>query len=477
MAAIIIVGLGPGCSEALTVDASKALLQASELHLPAGCETSCDIDGSIHRCSQSLDVEAANLAGHIVEQAENGAYVTLGVPGDPTDWQVLLEEIDAVAAPRGIVVRRVPGVSLLSSVLSALGLGVTRGLFVTTATQLVAKPHPAFGPDCPAIVMQLRASSNAGVLQKTLLNQYPSDYRVALVHPPGQKIEMVEWISLGDLCARAGIIEMSALFLPPGDKMGGFPGLQATVAQLRGPDGCPWDREQTHRSLRSNLLEEAYETLAAIESGDLPMLVEELGDLLLQVVLHTQIAVDENEFDMATVVAGVNDKLVRRHPHVFAGLSVRGVEDVLHNWENIKAAEKKATKDGDDGALSTVPAVLPALSQAQTYQNRAARAGFDWPELSGVVEKIREEIEELHEARGSEQKTTETGDLLFTLVNLARWLDVDAESALRDASARFRSRFEAMEAYASEQGGRLGEYSQVELNAFWQRVKDEEKSR
>ena len=207
------------------------------------------------------------------------------------------------------------------------------------------------------------------------------------------------------------------------------------------------------------------------------MLVEELGDLLLQVVMHTQIAIDENEFDMTTVVAGVNNKLVRRHPHVFTGLSVRGVEDVLHNWESIKAAEKKATKNGDDGALSTVPEVLPALLQAQTYQNRAARAGFDWSELSGVVEKIREEIEELDEARGLDQKTAETGDLLFTLVNLARWLDVDAESALRDASARFRSRFDAMEAHASEQGGRLGEYSDVELNAFWQRVKDEEKPR
>ena len=477
MAAIIIVGLGLGHSEAITVEASRALLQAAELHLPGGCKSSCDIDGPIHRCSQSLDMEAANLAEHIVEQVENGADVTLGVPGDPSDWQVLLEEIDAVAAPRGIVLRRIPGVSLLSPVLAVLGLGVSPGLFVTTATQLASKPHPEFGPDCSAIVMHLHANSNVDALQKTLLNQYASDYRVALVHPRGEKIEMVEWISLGDLSARAGGIEMSGLFLPAADTMGGLAGLQATVAQLRGPDGCPWDREQTHRSLRSNLLEEAYETLAAIESGDSPMLVEELGDLLLQVVMHTQIAIDANGFGMAAVIAGVNNKLVRRHPHVFEGLSVGGVEDVLHNWENIKAAEKNANKDGHDGAFSTVPEVLPALLQAQTYQNRAARAGFDWSELNGVVERIREEIEELDEARGLEQKTAETGDLLFTLVNLARWLDIDAESALRDASARFRARYEAMEAHASEQGGRLGEYSQVELNAFWQRVKDEEKSR
>ncbi len=161
---------------------------------------------------------------------------------------------------------------------------------------------------------------------------------------------------------------------------------------------------------------------------------------------------------------------------MFAGLSVDGVEDVLRNWDNIKDAEKRAIKEGGDGVLSTIPVVLPALAQAQNYQRRAARVGFDWQELGGVIEKIHEEIEELCTARRPEKKTSETGDLLFTLVNVARWLDVDAESALREANARFRSRFEAMEAHVREQGGRIGERSLVELNALWERVKGTEGS-
>ncbi len=477
MASIIIVGLGPGPSEALTREAGEAVLQAVELHLSGECEPGCDTGAGAHRCPQSPDVDAAALAAHVVERAKKGADVTLGVPGDPTDWLALLQEMDELAAPLGIVARRVSGVSLVSPVLTALGFAALPGLYLTTAAQQASRPHPSFAPDCPALVMQLRSSSTLAALQKTLLNQYWPDFRVALAHCAGRENEMVEWVALGELSASTRISHTSALFLPPGDEMTGFAGLQATVAQLRGPDGCPWDQEQTHRSLRANLLEEAYETLAAIDSGDRAALVEELGDLLLQVVLHAQIAVDEGEFNVATLIWGINKKLVRRHPHVFAGLPVEGVEDVLRNWDEIKAAENRSkAREGGDGALSGVPIVLPALAQAQTYQRRAARVGFDWPELDGVVEKIQAEIEELLAARGSEQKTAETGDLLFTLVNLARWLDVDAESALREANARFRPRFEAMETRIGEQGGKGRERSSSRFNALWERVKEIQES-
>ncbi|MDP7643689.1 MAG: nucleoside triphosphate pyrophosphohydrolase [Anaerolineales bacterium] len=473
MASIIIVGLGPGPSEALTREAGEAVLQAVELHIAGGCEPGCDTGAGTCLCPQLPDVDAAALAAHVVERAKKGADVTLSVPGDPADWQALLQEMDELATPLGIVVRRVSGVSLVSPVLAALGFAALPGLYLTTAAQLASRPHPSFAPDCPVLVMQLRSSSTLAALQKTLLNQYRPDFRVALAHSAGRESEMVKWVALGELSASTRISHTSALFLPPGDEMDGFGGLQAIVAQLRGPDGCPWDQEQTHRSLRANLLEEAYETLAAIDSGDRAALVEELGDLLLQVVMHAQIAVDEGEFDVVTLVSGINKKLVRRHPHVFAGLSVEGVENVLRKWDEIKAAENSGkAREGGDSALSGVPIVLPALAQAQTNQRRAARVGFDWAELDGVLEKIQEEIEELRSARGSEQKTAETGDLLFTLVNMARWLDVDAESALREANARFRSRFEAMETRIGEQGGKIREQSPAGLNALWARVKE-----
>ena len=282
MAVINIVGLGPGSSEALTCEASESVLHAAELHLAGKYEPGCDIQRVAHLCSQAPDVDAAALAAHVVGRAEKGTEVTLGVPGDPADWQALLVEMYKLAASLGIVVRRVPGVSLVSPVLAALRYGALPGLYLTTAAQLAAKPHPAFGPDCPALVMQLRSSATVAALQKTLLNQYQPDFRVALVHCAGLEDEMVEWVALGELRASARISHMSALFLPPGDEMGGFAVLQSTVAQLRGPEGCPWDQEQTHRSLRTNLLEETYETLTAIESGDRAALVEELGDLFLE---------------------------------------------------------------------------------------------------------------------------------------------------------------------------------------------------
>ena len=473
MAAIIIVGLGPGPSEALTREAGEAVLQGVELHLAGMCEPGCDTGAEAHRCPQSPDVDAAALAAHVVERVKKGADVTLGVPGDPGDWQVLLQEMDELTAPLGISVRRVSGVSLVSPVLAALGFAALPGLYLTNAAQLASRPHPSFARDCPVLVMQLRSGSALAALRRTLLNQYQSDFRVALAHCAGRENEMVEWVALGEVSASTRISNTSALFLPPGDAMAGFAGLQATVAQLRGPDGCPWDREQTHRSLRANLLEEAYETLAAIDSGDRAALVEELGDLLLQVVMHAQIAFDKGEFDAATLISGINRKLVRRHPHVFAGLSVEGVEDVMRNWDEIKAAESSGrAMEGGDGTLSGVPIVMPALAQAQTYQRRAARVGFDWPELDWVVEKIQKEIEELRTARGPEHKTAETGDLLFTVVNLARWLDVDAESALREANIRFRSRFEAMETRVGKQGGKGRERSPTGLNALRERVEE-----
>ncbi len=479
MTSIIIVGLGPGPFEALTREAGEAVLQAVELHLAGGCETGCDTGAEAHRCPQSPDVDATALAAHVVERAKKGADVTVGVPGDPADWQALLQEMDDLAAPLGIVVRCVSGVSLVSPLLAALGFTALPGLYLSTAAQLASKSHPSFASDCPALVLQLRSNSTLAALQETLLNQYRPDFRVALVHCAGRENEKVEWVVLGDLMASTTCIgHTSALFLPPGDEMSGFAELQATVARLRGPDGCPWDQEQTHLSLRTNLLEEAYETLVAIDSGDCVALVEELGDLLLQVVLHAQIAMDEGEFDMATLISGINKKLMRRHPHVFAGLSVEGVEDVMRNWDEIKAAENSGkARECGDGVLSGVPTVMPALAQAQTYQRRAARVGFDWPELDEVIEKIQEEIEELRTTRGSEQKIAETGDLLFALVNLARWLDVDAESALRETNARFHSRFAAMEMRVGKQGGKIRERSLAELNALWVRVKESQASK
>jgi tetrapyrrole methylase family protein/MazG family protein len=249
-----------------------------------------------------------------------------------------------------------------------------------------------------------------------------------------------------------------------------FEAFQETVAHLRAPDGCPWDREQTFQSLRQHLLEETYETLQAIDDQDLPALQEELGDLLLQVVLQAQIATEEGEFRMADVISGIQSKLIRRHPHVFGETAVDGVEQVLQNWEALKQSERNA-KGRQGGLLEGVPAALPALTQAYEVQARAARVGFDWQHIEGVLDSLCAEVEELKQARTGEQKFDELGDLLFSTVNYARWLDIDPEAALRAAAARFRRRFGFIETELARQGRSVQELSALEMDELWEKSK------
>jgi tetrapyrrole methylase family protein/MazG family protein len=241
------------------------------------------------------------------------------------------------------------------------------------------------------------------------------------------------------------------------------------MAHLRAPDGCPWDREQTHESLRGTLLEEAYEVAAAIDVGDVCALQEELGDLLLQVLIHTQIATEEGEFKMPAVIDGIDSKLKHRHPHVWGGRKVSGTGEVLQRWEQLKREEKGEQRSALDG----VPAALPALQQADTYSRRAARVGFDWSGPEGVADKVREEIAEVERASTSETREAEVGDLLFAAVNWARWLGVDPEVALRQANARFAGRFRAMERKARERGLDMTALDIDALEGLWQEAKEE----
>jgi tetrapyrrole methylase family protein/MazG family protein len=243
------------------------------------------------------------------------------------------------------------------------------------------------------------------------------------------------------------------------------------IARLRGPDGCPWDRQQTHLSLRPFLLEETYEVLSALDDEDQEALQEELGDLLLQIVLHSQIASEYGDFSMVNVIQEIQDKLVRRHPHVFGDLDIEDQQMVLENWEKLKSIERNDDESEKNGILTGVSPALPALVQAETYQERVNRVGFDWSNIQGVFEKISEEIIEVQEAQSSEEYETEIGDLLFAVVNLARWFEIDAESALRRANTRFRNRFEAIESEVKSRGKDLTDLSLDELDELWNTVK------
>jgi tetrapyrrole methylase family protein/MazG family protein len=255
------------------------------------------------------------------------------------------------------------------------------------------------------------------------------------------------------------------------DDLSQFSALVDIIARLRAPDGCPWDRKQTHASLRGSLLSECYEVLEALDEGDTAKLRDELGDLLLQIVLHAQIASEAGEFGLGEVIEGINKKLIHRHPHIFGTKKVRDAEEVALNWEELKGEEREP----DASILESVPKPMPALGYSQEIQRRAAYLGFDWEDDSGVIDKLAEEVGEFQQAKSQEQKAEEFGDLLFTLANIARRMGIDLEAALREANRRFYKRFTYMEDVCRKRGLNFGELSFDEQNALWEEAKKKTK--
>lgn len=246
-----------------------------------------------------------------------------------------------------------------------------------------------------------------------------------------------------------------------------FEGLLDLIARLRGPDGCPWDREQSRDSLKRQLLEEVYELLDAIDEGDPRHIAEETGDVLCHVAFQINLGVEAGETSAEEPFRSIVDKLVRRHPHVFAEADAKDPDEVASQWEEIKRRERR----GADSVLSGVTTAQPALAFAHALQERAHRVGFDWEAVGGVVDKVREELDELVSAETAEERETELGDVLFSMVNLARWLDLDAEDALRRAGIRFQGRFAVMERVSRPSGPPFAELSMDEKETLWEQAK------
>ena len=476
MGTITIVGLGPGDPRHLTREAWEVLEAAEEIwlrtkHHPtvAGLPPHLTLHSFDYLYEGAEDFQQVydTIAGEALRLGQRPEGVIYGVPGHPWVGEATVRQVLSRAAAVGLVVRVVEGLSFVESVLAVLRVDALPGLQVCDAVELAARYHPPLNPDLPALVGQLYSRALAADVKLTLMNQYPDDHEVVLVHAAGTFEQCAVRLPLYELDRRDDIAHLTTLYVPPLSGVTSFEGLQDTVAHLRAPDGCPWDREQTHESLRGGLLEETYEVVAAIDASDLRALQEELGDLLLQVLLQAQIATDEGEFRMAQVIAGIDAKLKHRHPHVWGDRQVSGTGEVLQRWEELKREEK-----GDDSSvLDGVPMALPALQQADTYSQRAARVGFDWADPSGVADKIREEIAEVEAATTLEEREAELGDLLFAVVNWARWLGVDPETALRKASTRFSRRFRGVERMARERGLDMAALTIDELEALWQEAK------
>ncbi|HBE28578.1 MAG TPA: nucleoside triphosphate pyrophosphohydrolase, partial [Ktedonobacter sp.] len=335
-------------------------------------------------------------------------------------------------------------------------------------------------PTLPLLVGQVYNRRLASAVKLTLSELYPDEWPVKLVRAAGVSAdETVITLPLYELDRGTSLANhLSTLYVPPVAVMTALrlpETLRYIIMRLRRePDGCPWDRKQTHQSLTRHVIEETYEVVEALEENDMEKLADELGDLLLQVYLHAEIARQEGDFAIGDVFEHVNAKLIRRHPHVFGEIEVSGAEQVVQNWDEIKKQERIAAGRNveAESVLVGVPQAAPALTIAQEYQKRAARIGFEFDSVEDLLNKVREEIQELQEATSPEHKREEMGDVLFIVAKVARWLNIDAEEALREANRKFRRRFQKVEEIMREEGRTIGSYSSREWEELWEKVKE-----
>ncbi|MCW5876627.1 MAG: nucleoside triphosphate pyrophosphohydrolase [Anaerolineales bacterium] len=476
---IILLGLGPGNPQQLTREAWEVLNSAGEVYLrtsqhpvvaafPPGLVVHSFDD--LYESEERFEDVYARIVRRVLELGARPGGVVYAVPGAPFVAEATAPQIAREARAAGIPVQVVQGLSFIEPMLAALGEDLLPQLSLVDALDLLEQHHPLFPPHAPALVAQVYSRQVAGDLKITLMAQYPDEHPVRLVHAAGTDAELVEDLPLHAIDHSEHTGALTALYVPALGPHTSFEEFQELVAHLRAPEGCPWDREQTHLSLRRNLIEEAYEVLEALDAEDPAAMQEEFGDLLVQVALHAQIANEDGEFRMSDVLHGIISKLIHRHPHVFGDVQLGDADAVIANWEHIKADERKA-KGEERGLLDGVSAALPALSQAEAYTARAARVGFEWPNLEGVMGDVAEEIREFQDAETPEQKESEYGDVLFALVNLSRWLKIDPEAALRAANARFRQRFTYVEQGARKQGRDLKDMTLEEMDALWDEAK------
>lgn len=477
MGTITVVGLGPGDPGQMTLAARETLEGAGRLFLRTEIHPTTaamrkwglrweSFDRLYQQGASFADVYMRITERLLAEAAEQD--VVYAVPGHPL---VAEDTVSHLLKQDGVPVTIVAGLSALDALYGRIGLDPNAGLQVVDGLALEGRD---LRPDWHTLVLQLYSPQIANDVKLHLMRFWPDDFKVKVVRAagvPGE--ERLEEVPLYEIDRLEWVDYLTTLYLPPAPATG-FARLVEIIARLRAPDGCPWDREQTPESLRKFVLEEAYETVEAIDSQDVLAIEEELGDLLLQVVLQARIFEEQGDFDIQDVSNAISDKLVRRHPHVFGETRVSGSEEVLKRWEDIKAREKAEAPDqAPESALAGLTTALPALVVAEKIQAKAARVRFDWPEAYQVLDKIEEEAGELREAikegMGQDAVTHELGDMLFALANLARKLKVDPEEALRLTNHRFRRRFEQMEALAE---GRFSELSLDEMEALWQRAKD-----
>lgn len=479
---IEIIGLGAGDLNQLPLGVYKKLLSHNRLFLrtrehPVVKElekegVSYISFDDIYEAHDQFDAVYESICQRLLEEANEGPVV-YAVPGHPLvaerTVQILLE-----LQKRGEVIIEIGGgQSFIDALFQALKIDPVEGFQLLDGTafkkdQLQIQQH--------MIISQVYDRFVASEVKLTLMELLPDEYPVTIVTAAGSGEEILKEVQLFELDREVTLNNLTSLYVPPVKEeillRKQFSNLRDIIATLRGPDGCPWDKKQTHESLKKYLIEESFEVIDAINRGDEDLLVEELGDVLLQVMLHAQIGEDEGFFTIDDVIEGVSNKMVRRHPHVFGTEKAQNAEEVMTIWDDIKKQEKGKVESLLDG----VGFEIPNLIRAYEIQKKAASVGFDWRDIRPALEKVQEEIKELEEEMEKDSinevlLTDEFGDILFALVNVARFLKIQPEEALFRANEKFKRRFQFIENRVKESGKIFSDYTLEELDQYWDAAK------
>lgn len=480
---IEVLGLGAGDLEQLPFGVYKKLMKANHVYLRTKEHpviTELVKEGlnfisfdSIYEKHDQFEAVYQEIVHELLEKAKT-EQVIYAVPGHPLVAERTVQLLLEYGPKENVEIVIGGGQSFIDAIFQSLKIDPVDGFQLLDGTLLKSSQLQI---DQHIFISQVYDQFVASNIKLTLMERLPDDYEVVIVRAAGSNNEHIERVPLYELDRKVTLDNLTSVYIPPVQDeqimLKSFSKLRDIIAVLRGPNGCPWDKEQTHESLKKYLIEETFEVIEAIDSGDIDHLIEELGDVLLQVMLHAQIGEDEGYFAIEDVIEVLSEKMIRRHPHVFGDVQAEDSKEVLRNWQEIKKQEKG---DKESSLLDGISKSMPNLLRAYEIQKKAAKVGFDWQEITPALEKVKEELEEFENEIQQESLVhakKEFGDILFAFVNVGRFLDIHPEEALFETNEKFIRRFQFIEESVNKSGKSLEEHSLEELDQFW----DEAKSR
>ncbi|ENK0840085.1 nucleoside triphosphate pyrophosphohydrolase [Clostridium botulinum] len=479
---INIIGLGPGSKGSITLGTIDSLKTVDKVFLRTEKHPTVEyinklgityetFDGE-YEVGESFDDVYNSIAKSLIEASKDYSDIIYAVPGHPLVAEKSVDILIKLCRQNNIKFKILPAVSFVDALMESLLLDPVEGLKIIDAFDI---KNQVMDKRIGTIITQVYDKFIASEVKLNLMNYYKDDTEIFFVRAAGiEGLEEIRKIPLYELDRQHNIDHLTSVYIPKvSNNNYDFMDLLDIMDRLRGEDGCPWDKEQTHTSLKKYLIEESYEVIEAIDNKDVDMLIEELGDVLLQVVFHSQIGKEDGFFEIKDVIQSICDKMINRHPHVFSDLEINNSNEVLENWDKIKSMEQGNETYTD--SIRHIAKTLPALMRADKVQKKAAKVGFDWENIEDAMKKIIEEYKEIEDVYKSKNKVKileEIGDLLFSVVNVARFLDIDPENALNYSIDKFINRFQYIEDEAIAMGRSLDNMSLEEMDELWKEAKN-----